>query len=90
MAGQGGFDALGQVEYYAGITPLFHNWKKGGKPPVVLHILIISPRRRSLPAHRDCGVILRSAWRAGSRPFSTKYCTSCSSGWERCSSPFSD
>jgi hypothetical protein len=37
IPGFGGFDALGQVEYYAGITPLFHNWKKGGKPPVVLH-----------------------------------------------------
>lgn len=35
IPGFGGFDALGQVEYYAGITPLFHKWKRNR--PVVLH-----------------------------------------------------
>ena len=27
VPGFGGFDALGQVEYYAGITRLFQQWK---------------------------------------------------------------
>ena len=27
IPGFGGFDAIGQVEYYAGVTPLFQNWK---------------------------------------------------------------
>jgi len=35
VPGFGGFDALGQVEYYGGITPLFQTWK--GRQPVVLH-----------------------------------------------------
>ena len=35
VPGFGGFDALGQIEYYAGITPLFHNWKRNRA--VVLH-----------------------------------------------------
>jgi len=35
IPGFGGFDALGQVEYYAGVTRLFHAWK--GERPVVLH-----------------------------------------------------
>src|SRR5579862_8213583 len=29
VPGFGGFDALGQLQYYAGITPLFQSWKKG-------------------------------------------------------------
>ncbi len=38
VPGFGGFDALGRVEYYAGITRLFQNWKKAhGSLPVVLH-----------------------------------------------------
>ena len=28
VPGFGGFDALGRVEYYAGITRLFQNWKR--------------------------------------------------------------
>ncbi len=36
IPGFGGFDALGQVEYYAGVTPVFQEWK-AGKPDVVLH-----------------------------------------------------
>ncbi len=35
VPGFGGFDALGQVEYYAGITPLFDAWK--AEKPAVLH-----------------------------------------------------
>jgi len=35
IPGFGGFDALGQVEYYAGITDLFQDWK--ADKPVVLH-----------------------------------------------------
>lgn len=38
VPGFGGFDALGRVEYYAGITPLFQLWKARHRPPpVVLH-----------------------------------------------------
>jgi triacylglycerol lipase len=39
VPGFGGFDALGQVEYYAGITGLFSDWKKHRRhrTPVVLH-----------------------------------------------------
>jgi hypothetical protein len=29
VPGFAGFDALGQLEYYAGITPLFYKWKSG-------------------------------------------------------------
>src|SRR5207248_11714184 len=36
IPGFGGFDALGQVAYYAGVTPLFQEWK-AGRPDVVLH-----------------------------------------------------
>ena len=36
IPGFGGFDALGQVEYYAGVTPVFQKWQ-AGKPAVVLH-----------------------------------------------------
>ena len=35
IPGFGGFDALGQVEYYAGVTRLFQAWKD--ERPVVLH-----------------------------------------------------
>ncbi len=33
------FDALGQLEYYAGVTEVFDTWARGGTPgrPVVLH-----------------------------------------------------
>lgn len=39
VPGFGGFDALGQVEYYAGITRLFQGWKPEipGFDPLVLH-----------------------------------------------------
>ena len=38
VPGFSGFDALGQVEYYAGITRLFQQWKRNHGPlPVVLH-----------------------------------------------------
>ncbi len=35
VPGFGGFDALGQVEYYAGVTSLFQSWRDHN--PVVLH-----------------------------------------------------
>jgi len=38
VPGFGGFDALGRVEYYAGITRLFQQWnRRYGPLPVVLH-----------------------------------------------------
>jgi hypothetical protein len=39
VPGFAGFDALGQLEYYAGVTPLFHDWKKArtDRAHVVLH-----------------------------------------------------
>jgi triacylglycerol esterase/lipase EstA (alpha/beta hydrolase family) len=40
IPGFGGFDALGQVEYYSGITDLFQRWKQArgrAAKPVVLH-----------------------------------------------------
>jgi triacylglycerol lipase len=38
VPGFGGFDALGQIEYYAGITGLFQRWKaRHPSPPLVLH-----------------------------------------------------
>ena len=38
VPGFAGFDALGQLEYYAGITPLFRQWQNRRKArPVVLH-----------------------------------------------------
>jgi hypothetical protein len=40
IPGFGGFDALGQVEYYAGVTDLFQDWRAGRHAdgrPVVLH-----------------------------------------------------
>ncbi len=37
IPGFGGFDALGQVEYYAGITSLFQNWCRSNSAPAVLH-----------------------------------------------------
>lgn len=38
IPGFGGFDALGQLEYYAGVTPVFCKWRgRKGRPDVVLH-----------------------------------------------------
>lgn len=37
VPGFGAFDALGKVEYYAGITSLFCDWKEHNETPVVLH-----------------------------------------------------
>src|SRR6266702_549485 len=37
VPGFGAFDALGKVEYYAGITSLFCDWKEHHETPVVLH-----------------------------------------------------
>ncbi len=39
VPGFAGFDALGQLEYYAGVTPLLDDWRadRQGGPPVVLH-----------------------------------------------------
>ena len=40
VPGFAGFDALGQLEYYAGVTPQFRGWKDPfvpGRPNVVLH-----------------------------------------------------
>jgi triacylglycerol lipase len=32
VPGFGGFDALGQIEYYAGVTPVFRDWANAGGP----------------------------------------------------------
>jgi hypothetical protein len=37
VPGFAGFDALGQLEYYAGVTPLFREWQADGAPWAVLH-----------------------------------------------------
>ena len=37
VPGFAGFDALGQLEYYAGVTPQFRSWKELGHDDVVLH-----------------------------------------------------
>ncbi|HET8542684.1 MAG TPA: hypothetical protein VFL83_22610 [Anaeromyxobacter sp.] len=39
VPGFAGFDALGQLEYYAGVTPLLRRWQAGRRaaPPMVLH-----------------------------------------------------
>jgi hypothetical protein len=38
VPGFAGFDALGQLEYYAGVTPFVRAWREGrAGPPVVLH-----------------------------------------------------
>ncbi|HME32341.1 MAG TPA: hypothetical protein VKG65_06285, partial [Terriglobales bacterium] len=37
VPGFGAFDALGQVEYYAGVTSLFQLWQDRNETPVVLH-----------------------------------------------------
>ncbi len=37
VPGFGGFDALGQVEYYAGVTELFEAWSKAAGKAAVLH-----------------------------------------------------
>lgn len=38
VPGFAGFDALGQLEYYAGVTPLLRRWQADhGTPPLVLH-----------------------------------------------------
>ena len=37
IPGFGGFDALGQVEYYAGVTSLFRQWAIRSAVPAVLH-----------------------------------------------------
>lgn len=37
IPGFGGFDALGQIEYYAGVTDLFQAWESPGGMPIVLH-----------------------------------------------------
>ncbi|BDG02967.1 esterase/lipase family protein [Anaeromyxobacter oryzae] len=39
VPGFAGFDALGQLEYYAGVTPLAREWQANGPPapPLVLH-----------------------------------------------------
>ncbi len=37
VPGFGAFDALGRVEYYSGITGLFHDWKLQNDLPLTLH-----------------------------------------------------
>jgi hypothetical protein len=37
IPGFGGFDALGQVEYYAGVTEVFHQWTRSAGKPLMLH-----------------------------------------------------
>src|SRR4051794_6530785 len=32
VPGSGGFDALGQIEYYAGLTPVFEAWATEAEP----------------------------------------------------------
>ena len=44
IPGFGGFDALGQVAYYAGVTRRFQAWKH--EKPVVLHYFDISLPQR--------------------------------------------
>ncbi len=46
VPGFGGFDALGQLEYYSGVTPLFRDWqdhRAAGAPRVVLHYFDVLP-----------------------------------------------
>ena len=37
IPGFGGFDALGNIEYYAGVTGVFQTWRAASHRPVVLH-----------------------------------------------------
>ena len=37
IPGFGGFDALGQVNYYTGITSLFQNWRSENHAAAVVH-----------------------------------------------------
>ncbi|HVZ34336.1 MAG TPA: hypothetical protein VG963_18035, partial [Polyangiaceae bacterium] len=37
VPGFAGFDALGQLEYYSGITPIFQRWRESGRGQCVLH-----------------------------------------------------
>jgi len=37
VPGFAGFDTLGQLEYYAGVTPLFREWQDQGHPATTLH-----------------------------------------------------
>ncbi len=37
VPGFGGFDALGQVEYYAGVTEAFRTWSRNARAAAVLH-----------------------------------------------------
>lgn len=37
VPGFAGFDALGQLEYYAGVTPIFREWQETSATPAVLH-----------------------------------------------------
>jgi hypothetical protein len=48
VPGFAGFDALGQLEYYAGVTSLLREWHAGraGAPPVVLHYFDNLPTAR--------------------------------------------
>ncbi len=48
VPGFAGFDALGQLEYYAGVTSLLRRWQAGraGAPPVVLHYFDTLPTAR--------------------------------------------
>jgi len=57
IPGFGGFDALGQVEYYAGVTQLFQHWKHTShpQPPVALHYFDNLPTAAvATRAHRLC------------------------------------
>ena len=40
VPGFAGFDALGQLEYYAGVTPQFRAWKKSGINPHAPHAVL--------------------------------------------------
>ena len=40
VPGFAGFDALGQLEYYAGVTPQFRAWKKSGANPRAPHTVL--------------------------------------------------
>ncbi len=37
VPGFGGFDALGNIEYYAGVTPIFQEWREHSQIAAVLH-----------------------------------------------------
>ena len=63
IPGFAGFDALGQLEYYAGVTPQFQQWKnsrEGRREDVALHYFDNFPTAAVRTAPLACGVIRRT------------------------------